>query len=70
MPKLAFWGGWGGKQGGGKGVIKHCESGFLFIFLQIYHRLTSTPNFIKIGQKMPKLVFWGGWGDKQGVVEG
>ena len=64
MLKLAFWGGWGGKE-----VIKHSESGFLFIFLQICHRLTSTPNFIKIGQKMPKLAFWGGWGGKPGVVK-
>jgi len=66
MPKLVFWGGWGGKPG----VVKHSESGFLLIFLQICHRLTSTPNFIKNGQKMPKLAFWGGWGGKQGVVEG
>ena len=54
------WLGW--YAGGGKGVIEHSESGFLFISVQICLKLTNIPNFIKIRGKTAKLAFWGGWG--------
>ena len=62
------WLGWYAR--GGRGVIEHCESGFLSISVKICLKLTYIPKFIKIRWKMPKLPFWGGWGGMSGWYRG